>query len=251
MARRSKTASDQPLPEQSTDVFTEVEPSRSPNRKKGVKVLFTDDGVDWTGVSDEQKVDVMSTIAADDDIAATFRAFNGSESSPASNDLLITEDHLNFFLDAVEAAEQFFIPRMIARKSVGGLPAGAFKISPSVAKAAFKFENREKLISPGVEAANRNLPASIKKLIAKVGPGTKFIGLFFNELRQQQVRAITLQIAEIQKHRAQHHNQNHTGSPAARRGKQQPTRVGGDSTTEAAAAAQVDFTATTQEEQIA
>lgn len=187
--------------ERDTEVFNEVDdvPRRRSSRK--LTLAITDDGVDWSKVPDDRKLDVLTALAGDKDVSDTMREFN----KPDVNLLqIIEEKHINFFLDAVEAAECFFIPRMVARKSIGGLPAGAFRIDPDVAKQAFKFKNREKLLEIGVLAANANLPDKIKKLIARVGPGSEFVGRFFVELREQQVSAINLQIKKIQAHHAQH-----------------------------------------------
>lgn len=197
------------VPAPPDETYEEVEaPRRSRSRK--LKLVIDDDGaIDWSGVPSDRKVDVMAAIAADEDVSATLRATHD-----APSDELITDEHLNNFLDFIEAAEQFLIPRLIARKSVGGLPAGQFQIHPSVAKKALVFQNRDKLVPTGVAAANANLPPKIKKLINKVGPGTQFVGRFFYELRAQQVRVLNMQVQWYQEH-AKHTAGGRATSPAA------------------------------------
>lgn len=192
------------------DAFVEA-PSQETGRRSGIMKLFIgDDGIDWSSIPDDKKADAIAAFAADDDVSETLRLMGGSTGSGDSKPALIKEKHVNFFLDVVEAAERFIIPRLVARKSIGGLPAGVFTIDADVANAAFKFpeKDREKLVPCGVEAANANLPEKVKVMIAKVGPGTEFVGRFFTCLQEQQMVAIKLQSEKISKdptHPFHHH----------------------------------------------
>lgn len=206
------------------DAFVEA-PAESGKRKGIMKLFIGDDGIDWSSIPEDKKADAIAAFAADDDVSETLRLMGGSTGSGDAKPALIKDKHVNFFLDVVEAAEKFIIPRLVARKSIGGLPPGTFTIDADVAAKAFTFKekDRESLVPCGVEAANANLPEKLKVMIAKVGPGTEFVGKFFVCLQHQQMAAIELQMAKINAdatHPFHHaaakvHQQRQRNSPAA------------------------------------
>jgi len=174
-----------------TEAFTKAGSDEKPQRRsrRGRKLIITDCGPDWSPFSEDEKVEMLASLAADDETAATISAVRSADKGPGGT--RVEGKHIEWFLTAFEKIEQMFLPKLIEKKSKG-----EFKIDPDIAAQTLRFDEkqREKLVPLGVEAANKHLPERIKKALTYVGPGAEFMGELLIVINDQQVHMLTAQV---------------------------------------------------------